>query len=105
MLAAHITKNHVFYKRIKHIGIDYHLIRQKLKEGIVHLVSISSSCQIVDIFTKALPTLSLLLMLKLGIQDLAPLVGEGYQTQRYQQVYLPKIVCNIRVKLHIDGCL
>jgi len=53
-VAAHIAKNSVFYKHTKYIEVDYHLVCQKIEENIVQARHISSSHQLVDLFTKSL---------------------------------------------------
>ncbi|XP_019459916.1 PREDICTED: uncharacterized protein LOC109359676 [Lupinus angustifolius] len=53
--ALYLAANPVFHERTKHIEMDYHYIRENVTDGIVHLLPISTDCQIADVFTKALP--------------------------------------------------
>ena len=53
--AIAISKNLVFYRKIKHIKVKYHFIREAQNEREVKLVEIKGEDQLADIFTKALP--------------------------------------------------
>ena len=53
--ALHIAANPVFHERTKHLEIDCHIVRKKLLAGLIHLLPVSSSHQLADNFTKALP--------------------------------------------------
>jgi len=51
--ARYIAENSVFHKHSKHIEIECHIVREKLKNGLIHLLPISTINQLANIYTKA----------------------------------------------------
>ena len=51
-----LAKNPIQHRRSKHIDIRYHFIRDHVKQKTVKLKYCSTTEQVADIFTKALPT-------------------------------------------------
>ena len=53
--AVYLAGNPVHHQRTKHIEIDIHFVREKVKRGDVRVLHVPSRYQIADIFTKGLP--------------------------------------------------
>ena len=55
MSSMQLASNPVFHARTKHIEVHYHFVREKVLDGTIEMVYVSTQDQVADIFTKALP--------------------------------------------------
>ncbi|GLT58591.1 hypothetical protein SLA2020_314700 [Shorea laevis] len=68
--ATYLSSNPIMHSRMKHIAIDLHFVRELVDKQVLRVAHISSKDQLVDGFTKPLPTARFLqLRSKIGVAD------------------------------------
>nr|GEU95378.1 retrovirus-related Pol polyprotein from transposon TNT 1-94 [Tanacetum cinerariifolium] len=71
--AIAISCNPVQHSRTKHIAVRYHFIKEHVEKGTIELYFLKKDYQLVDIFTKALPTDRFKYLVRyLGMRSLSP---------------------------------
>jgi hypothetical protein len=54
--AVHLSTNLVQHQRTKHVEIDMHFVRERVAAGDIRVLSVPTTLQFADIFTKGLPS-------------------------------------------------
>ncbi|GJZ49158.1 retrotransposon protein, putative, ty1-copia subclass [Tanacetum coccineum] len=57
--AIHLSRNHVFHERTKHMNVRYHFIREVLEAKTVKVLKVGTEHNVVDALTKVVPGLKL----------------------------------------------
>jgi hypothetical protein len=55
--ATYVSANPVFHSKMKHLGLDYHFVRENVQAGSLRVSFISTHDQVADLLTKPLPRL------------------------------------------------
>ncbi|XP_061349772.1 uncharacterized mitochondrial protein AtMg00810-like [Gastrolobium bilobum] len=92
--AIYLAHNLTFHECTKHVEIDCHVVREKIHSNLIHLLPVSSSDQLVDLFTKALfahPFCTI--VSKLGLQNLCSPTCRGMLS------YIPNVSAPHLIKI------
>jgi len=74
--ATQLCSNPVFHSRMKHVAIDFHFIRDQVQKGTLRVAHVSSTDQLVDLFTKPLSRVRFMFLRdKIGLSGRAPSCG------------------------------
>ncbi len=77
-----LSKNPEDHKRTKHIQVNYHVLRDNVKNKLIKLEYIASKYQLADLFTKSLPSFKLRPILSsLGVSAVGGELNHGRKRQ------------------------
>ena len=76
--ATYVCVNPVFHSKMKHLGLDYHFVRENVQQGSLRVSYISTNDQLVDALTKPLfRAHHHRLICKIGLTHWPPILREG----------------------------
>lgn len=76
--ATYVSANPVFHSKMKHLGLDYHFVRENVQSGKLRVAYISTNDQLADALTKPLPrTHHQTLITKIGLSHWPPILRRG----------------------------
>lgn len=68
--ANELSENFLHHTRAKHIGVHYHYVRERVREGELEIRHVPSKDNLADLLTKGLPRdLHSDLMFRMGVRD------------------------------------
>nr|GEX26319.1 retrovirus-related Pol polyprotein from transposon TNT 1-94 [Tanacetum cinerariifolium] len=83
--AIHLSRNHVFHERTKHINVRYHFIREVLEAKTVEVLKVGTEHNAADALTKVVPGHKLQHCLELLSVEVGLFGSNTRLQQRYQQ--------------------
>lgn len=92
--AIYLAHNPKFHERSKHIELNCHMVNEKLQIKLIHLLHVSSSAKLADMFTKPLHSPSLnFILVKLGLCSLNSPTWE----RLLSYIYKPIMYCHMYI--------
>jgi hypothetical protein len=75
--AVYLSTNPVQHERTKHVEIDLHFVRERVAAGDVRVLSVPTTLQFAEIFTKGLPSSVTFGPVSTSVQDRVLTAGVG----------------------------